>query len=134
MFCLTFAPVKKVASIGLILLLSLQCFYKLGVITYFQLNRDYIAEVLCINRDKPITVCYGQCFLEKNLDLTDGTTSDDGAVPVSKQNTDLPTFLVTENLYSFQGINHLEQRNSRYLLNPSSSHHKAPFHPPAHLS
>lgn len=134
MFSLTFAPVKRVASIGLILLMSLQCFYKLGVITYFQLNRDYIAEVLCINRDKPITLCNGQCFLEKNLDLADGTTSDDGAVPVAKQNIDLPIFLITENLYSFHGIKQLEQRNSRYLFNTSSPHHTVPFHPPAHLS
>ena len=38
----------------------------------FEIRQDYIAEVLCINRDKPITVCGGKCYLntqvEKALD------------------------------------------------------------------
>ncbi|MEQ9166270.1 MAG: hypothetical protein RLO12_08430 [Fulvivirga sp.] len=33
----------------------------------FELREDYIAKVLCINRDKPITVCGGQCYLTKQL-------------------------------------------------------------------
>lgn len=33
----------------------------------FELRRDYIAKVLCINRTKPITVCGGQCYLDKKL-------------------------------------------------------------------
>jgi len=33
----------------------------------FKINQDYIAKVLCINRDKPITTCGGQCFLNKQL-------------------------------------------------------------------
>ncbi|MEL7003798.1 MAG: hypothetical protein AAFN93_13830 [Bacteroidota bacterium] len=34
----------------------------------FELRRDYIAEVLCINRDEPITVCGGSCFLSDQLE------------------------------------------------------------------
>ena len=34
----------------------------------FELRRDYIAEVLCINRDEPITVCGGKCYLDLKLD------------------------------------------------------------------
>jgi hypothetical protein len=126
--------VKRIASIGLILLMSLQCFYKLGVITYFQLNRDYIADVLCVNREKPITMCYGQCFLEKKLDLADDNDSDDGTLPIGKQRGDLPNFLITEHNYSFQEVIQLERSNSRYLLSTSSAHYQAPFHPPALLS
>lgn len=33
----------------------------------FELRRDYIAKVLCINRAKPMTTCGGQCFLDKQL-------------------------------------------------------------------
>lgn len=33
----------------------------------YTLRRDYIAKVLCINRKKPITVCYGKCYLKKQL-------------------------------------------------------------------
>jgi hypothetical protein len=38
-----------------------------GTIAYYQLNRDYIARVLCENRDKPQLHCDGQCYLAKRL-------------------------------------------------------------------
>ena len=38
-----------------------------GTIAYFQLNRDYIARVLCENRDRPQMNCNGQCYLAKRL-------------------------------------------------------------------
>ncbi len=34
----------------------------------FSLRRDYIATVLCIKKDKPITVCGGNCYLNRQLD------------------------------------------------------------------
>lgn len=34
----------------------------------FELRRDYIAKVLCINRDEPITVCGGKCYLDLRLE------------------------------------------------------------------
>ena len=33
----------------------------------FSLRQDYIAEVLCINKEEPITVCGGQCYLIDQL-------------------------------------------------------------------
>lgn len=33
----------------------------------FELRRDYISSVLCIERKKPLTVCYGRCYLNKRL-------------------------------------------------------------------
>lgn len=50
----------------------------------FELRRDYIAEVLCINRDKPITVCGGECFLNKQLRMLEGDTQDQKA-PVREE-------------------------------------------------
>lgn len=121
---------KTSASLGLILLLSLQCFYKLGVITYFQLNRDYIAEVLCINRDKPITVCQGQCFLDARLDLASNDTPADDTVPVNKDRIEVPTFLVITYTYSFLQRNAPDPGNSRYFFHTSPGYRGTLFHPP----
>jgi len=33
----------------------------------FELRRDYIEKVLCIERDKPISTCKGSCYLFKRL-------------------------------------------------------------------
>ncbi|QHW00738.1 hypothetical protein [Spirosoma endbachense] len=38
-----------------------------GTIAYYHANRDYIARVLCENRDKPQLHCDGQCYLAKQL-------------------------------------------------------------------
>ena len=40
---------------------------KLGILIDFQIRQDFIAEVLCINKEKPITVCHGQCYLSDQL-------------------------------------------------------------------
>lgn len=33
----------------------------------FELRKEYIIANLCVNRDNPITVCGGQCYLAKNV-------------------------------------------------------------------
>ncbi|MEM1408287.1 MAG: hypothetical protein AAGG59_16005 [Bacteroidota bacterium] len=33
----------------------------------FKMRRDYIAKILCIKRDRPITVCGGKCYLADQL-------------------------------------------------------------------
>lgn len=120
---------KKITSIALILLMSVQCFYKLGVITYFHLNREYIAEVLCINKDKPIATCHGQCFLNKNLDVAKETSTDDETLPVAKQKFDLPIFLISKSEYRFANLKSSES-NCPYIRDLSSKHSSAPFRPP----
>lgn len=62
---------KKIISFMLILALGFQCLAKLGLITFYQLNKDYISKELCENKDKPKMHCEGKCFLKKNLDLAD---------------------------------------------------------------
>ena len=66
-----FGSVKRILAITFILLLSAQTIFKIGIISFFQANRDYIATVLCVNKEKPITMCNGQCFLDRNLALAD---------------------------------------------------------------
>ena len=34
----------------------------------FSLRRDYIAEILCINRDEPVAFCGGKCYLDEQLE------------------------------------------------------------------
>lgn len=38
---------------------------KLGIMVNFELNRGYIAEVLCINKTQPS--CNGKCYLARKL-------------------------------------------------------------------
>ena len=122
---------KRIISIGLIVLMSVQCFYKLGVITYFQLNRTYITQVLCVNKEKPMTMCYGQCFLKKNLNLAEDISRQHSTTSAGKEKIELPAFLVSETAYSFQIVPYLSISNSVYYFSSSSDHSRVPFHPPA---
>ncbi|QRR00061.1 hypothetical protein [Dyadobacter sandarakinus] len=45
----------------------LPTFSQWGTIAYYQLNKEYIARVLCENRDKPQLHCNGHCYLAKKL-------------------------------------------------------------------
>lgn len=110
--------------------MSLQCFYQMGVVTYFELNRDYIAKVLCINREKPVSSCHGQCFLSRNLDLANEATTDEGTVPAGTQKVDFPVFLVTGKYDLIPIYAQPERGNSRYLLSTSTAHLITPFRPP----
>lgn len=40
---------------------------KIGIIIDFKINQDYISEVFCINRDEPIIMCSGKCYLTEKL-------------------------------------------------------------------
>jgi hypothetical protein len=52
---------------SLVLATLLPTFSQWGTIAYFQINKEYIARVLCENRDKPQMHCDGNCYLAKRL-------------------------------------------------------------------
>lgn len=122
---------KKAFAIILVILMTVQCFYKLGVITYFNLNREYIAKVLCINKEEPITMCYGQCFLKRNLVLPDQPVSDQSRAPkTTTQNVDFPAFLLSEVQCAVNSTPESGEQNTFYKNTFSKAHTSIPFHPP----
>ncbi|WP_103727050.1 hypothetical protein [Flavobacterium croceum] len=58
---------KKVVVYFLLFIFTIQSTKSLWIITSFQINRDYIASNLCINRFDKIPTCKGQCFLINEL-------------------------------------------------------------------
>ncbi|MBB3841427.1 hypothetical protein FHS57_005455 [Runella defluvii] len=62
---------KKFVSIGLILAVLLQPFYRLWIVVTFQINQDFIAATLCEERNTPENDCQGHCYLCKRLHQAD---------------------------------------------------------------
>lgn len=56
---------KKIIAIFLSLLFLTSCLYKTIIWSYYENNKEYIAEKLCINRNIKNSCCFGKCFLEK---------------------------------------------------------------------
>ncbi len=58
---------RKIIGIFLLVAVLIQSSSDLCIIVSFYLQRNYIAENLCINRFEAIPVCKGQCFLDEKL-------------------------------------------------------------------
>ncbi|MBS1490731.1 MAG: hypothetical protein JSS93_09400 [Bacteroidetes bacterium] len=82
---------RKLAAIFFLILLGMPMVCKISLVSFYQLYRDYIALNYCINKDKPITMCYGRCFLERGLQLTDETSVPDQLT--SQHKTEMPAFV-----------------------------------------
>jgi hypothetical protein len=58
---------RKLSALFIVSLIIVQAFYNLGVTIYWAANHNYIATVLCENRDKKALHCDGKCYLKKKL-------------------------------------------------------------------
>lgn len=58
---------KRILVFLLLLIFIIQITKSLWIVTSFHVNRDYIAENICINRFDKIPTCKGQCFLNTEL-------------------------------------------------------------------
>jgi hypothetical protein len=58
---------KGFLSIGFTLLLFLQITSRVWVVLTYQLNKAYIIENLCQNRDVPLVLCSGKCVVAKQI-------------------------------------------------------------------
>ena len=58
---------KIFATIFLTFVIFIQAFSTFIIQADFYVNRSYIAENLCINKDKPMMHCNGKCYLSKKL-------------------------------------------------------------------
>lgn len=58
---------RKLLLFSWLFAVLLPTFSQWGTIAYFQINKEYIARVLCENRDRPELHCDGQCYLAKRL-------------------------------------------------------------------
>ena len=74
----------------------------LPYLDYF-VNYEYISEVLCINKEKPMSTCNGNCYLSQQLKEAQQTEKQDKKIPTVEQeripmivyNSELPKFLIT---------------------------------------
>jgi len=56
---------------------------KIGVLIDFKINQNFIAKVLCINKEKPKSTCNGKCYLTKQLKKAE--KQDQKQIPNSKK-------------------------------------------------
>ncbi len=67
---------KRYGSFALAMLIWLNAISATLVFLDYELRKDFIAEVLCINKNEPEFRCAGSCHLKKNLQKTQDSNSE----------------------------------------------------------
>jgi hypothetical protein len=71
-----------------------QCLVQLGIISYYELNKNYIAKNLCENRDKPAMKCCGKCYLRKQLKKVTQNDNNTKAPNNKVEKTEIVAFVI----------------------------------------
>lgn len=61
------SSLKKAISIVFVFLLIFSNLSRIWILIDFKVNQDFIAEVLCINKNKPELQCNGKCHLASQI-------------------------------------------------------------------
>jgi len=81
----------------LIVGIGFQSVGKLLVLAWYQVNKTYIAQKLCENRNKPKMHCNGKCQLRKKMQQLDQESPSNSSVPVKIDKIAILEFLLPEN-------------------------------------
>lgn len=115
----------------LLVSISYQFVAKMGIIAWYQANKDYVAKELCVNKDKPQMHCNGKCYLKKQLQKVDKEQSGDKEQPVKSQKSELPVFIVTEGqLIPYISTSSEVKKHSKYIALKGVDPLRSIFHPP----
>jgi hypothetical protein len=121
--------IKYPVTILLILLIGLQTFSKWCVILEYQVNKDFIAKNLCINRAKPASCCAGKCYLNKKL-ATDESQQQAPGKSGQREETTLQIFL-QKDLVPQPFLTEISSIHStRYIAPATQAHLFSQFQPP----
>ncbi|MEP6951485.1 MAG: hypothetical protein ABI863_19500 [Ginsengibacter sp.] len=118
---------KYIIAILLIVTIAVQTFSKWIVIATYEINKDYIASNLCINKAKPSCCCKGKCFLQKKL-----VADEDQQQPTGNSahpDTQFEFFLQKPVQIDFR-LPALSNRYNFYYLNGSSQEFAPSFFQP----
>jgi len=126
---------NKALAILVFLSLFAQGIVQLGIIGYYQINKDYIAKNLCENRDKPKMKCCGKCYLRKQLKKAEGSNSSKDA-PGKIEKAEQLVFIIS----ATEPVSSCLQHLTLSVRNPTNKHlHNYDFlsrvfHPPSFIS
>ena len=95
----------------------------------YELNREYIIKTLCIERDKEVNTCQGQCHLNKEIEKSSSQEEEkQGEIP--GRTFEIETFYLVLNSFTPPQSRTINLKECVYLSNYRFLIHKSHFHPP----
>jgi hypothetical protein len=100
----------------------------------YHANYDYIATVLCENRDKPYLECNGKCYLEKQINKSNHSDHDHKSTVPQINFDDYPISTLGQFTYAIKNFNELTTVN--YFVDKCSSqnYYNSLLKPPQYTS
>ncbi len=122
---------NRVLAIVLMLSLCCQSMVKLGIVAWYQVNKNYIAANFCINKSKPELKCCGKCYLRKQLNKVDNSNNTDKHRPRKSDKTESFDCIIASTMslsfdYPPANIKHIQSYTNRYMFRYAAD----VFHPP----
>ncbi|KAA9345833.1 hypothetical protein [Adhaeribacter soli] len=122
---------KIPAVILLTIAILLQPLSKMFIVMDYQVNKNYIAQVLCENRSKPKSGCNGKCHLAKELKKAD-QTEEKHPIPL-KDKLEVLHFCQPTSAFAFTILIFPEKEYPHYFSSGVSPPVFGIFHPPRFL-
>lgn len=121
----------KYISAGILLIaLLVQTGSRYFVMLDFEINKDFIAKNLCVNKDKPKCCCHGKCYLKKQLDKADNEQNSTGNTS-QKDQQEVLFFAEEKSTLSFSPIREINIKHYSHEYSFSlQSRNGSIFHPP----
>ncbi len=118
--------------IVLIIVLNIPIFSNVGILMYYQANKEYIAKVLCVNKNRPSLHCDGKCYLAQKLKAAEEREQKQTAERLEKM-PEIQLFC-SSNYFIFNDFCFVEflqdLPNFNFLANPLAGLLKGVFRPP----
>ena len=124
----------QVLSIFFYLLYLLAMVRPLVPIMEYYANYDYIATVLCENKDKPYLECNGKCYLQKQLKEVNHDNHEHKSTIPQINFDDYPISPLDQFSYQLKVFKELNSEKSYYVNYTSQDFFKSIFKPPQVIS
>ena len=108
----------------------LQTFGKVIIYANYAINKDYITNVFCINKEKPKMQCNGKCHLKKQL--TKQEEREQSPLNPIKEMKEFQLFhkKAMGLMISTNTIKYLSENQFQYIESTTEKHLSKIFHPP----
>jgi hypothetical protein len=106
----------------------LQSAGKLLVLANYEINKEYIAKTLCVNKAKPKMHCNGKCHLKKQLEKQE--KKENTPANNLKTKIDIQLFSESRSFIESKKTFEIVQHHSHYLFPLYDSPLASIFHPP----
>jgi len=122
---------KSIFSTCMLLVFLSPLLVKVWILAEFKVNQDFIAKVLCINKDKPMSNCNGKCILAQKLKKAEEPQKKEFPAAL-KERLEINLYL-TDKLIEITGSRLVAENNILFLKNDpffKSNFSTDVFHPP----